>query len=322
MNDKSTPDSVPADDSRRSLAIIIPFHREGGDLIECLESLRAAGDLDSAQVILVDDASGDDTGRRALERFPQVTLARREVNGGFAAAANTGLARVLPDRRFIALLNSDTLVQPRWSQHAIEALCANDRVAAIAPRVLLHHAPEKLDSAGQSYTRSGWAFRRGHGRPADQFNRAEEVFSAAGCAMILRRDALEGHHLFDEQLVCYYEDIDLSFRLRRGGWTTFHEPRSVVRHKVSSSYKRLPATKVFHVSRNIELIYWRYLPAHRRWRSLFLHALLILAQGAQKLLQGQFGPYLRGKWDAGVILWNARREDRVSPSASVTGTTR
>ncbi len=218
--------------------IIIPVYRARRDVHECLVSLRSSGDLAAAAVLVVDDFSDDGTAEMVERDFPEVTVVRRGTNGGFARTVNTGMTRVSAASRFVALLNSDTIVENGWLQAGIDAMERDDSVGAVAPRIVLHEDPATLDSAGQGYTIAGWAYRRGHGsRFGPPFDEATAVFGTTGCAAIFRRRALdEQPSVFRDDFACYYEDTDLAFRLQRAGWRCLYVPGSVVRHKLSRSY--------------------------------------------------------------------------------------
>jgi GT2 family glycosyltransferase len=279
------------------VAIVVPVYRAAGDITSCLRSLQAAGDLERSAVIVVDDNSGDGTAERVAREFPEVRLVRRSVNGGFARAANTGFAHVPDDCGYVAVLNSDTTVEPGWLEAAVGALRGDESLGSVAPRVVLDEDPSVIESAGQAYTISGWAYRRGHGRSCGPpFDEPRSVLGPTGSAAIFRRRALaEQPTLYRDDLECYYEDTDLAFRLQLAGWRALYVPDSVVRHKVSTTYGRWRAHKTFHVSRNLELMFWEYVPGRLMWRAAWDHLLLAVLHGADKVWQGQGLAYFRGK---------------------------
>ncbi len=277
--------------------IIIPVHRARRDVHECLVSLRSSGDLAAAAVLVVDDFSDDGTAEMVERDFPEVTVVRRATNGGFARTVNTGMTRVSAASRFVALLNSDTIVENGWLQAGIDAMERDDSVGAVAPRIVLHEDPATLDSAGQGYTIAGWAYRRGHGsRFGPPFDEATAVFGTTGCAAIFRRRALdEQPSVFRDDFACYYEDTDLAFRLQRAGWRCLYVPGSVVRHKVSRSYDTRPGQRAYHVSRNLEIVFWEHMPGRVLWRAVWGHLLLTLLHASWTALQGHPLAYVRGK---------------------------
>ena len=295
--------------------IIIPVHRACQDVHECLDSLRCSGDLATANVIVVDDFSDDGTAEMVERDFPDVTLVRRATNGGFARAVNTGMTHVPVASRFVALLNSDTVVQENWLQTAIDAMTSDDSVGAVAPRIVLHADPATIDSAGQGYTIAGWAYRRGHGsRFGPPFDETAAVFGTTGCAAVFRHRALvEQPSLFRDDFACYYEDTDLAFRLQRAGWRCLYVPGSVVRHKVSRSYDKRPGAKAYNVSRNLEIVFWEHMPGRVLWRAVWDHLLFTLLHATGTALQGHLVAHLNGKMaflGNAAKTWRRRRHCR------------
>lgn len=72
-------------------------------------------------------------------------------------------------------------------------------------------------------------------------------------------------------------------------------PDSVVRHKLSQSYGSVPERKTYHVSRNVELIFWEFIPRRLLWRAVWDHLLLTILHAASKTWQGRGVAYLSGK---------------------------
>jgi GT2 family glycosyltransferase len=329
--------------SDATVAIVIPVFRGAADVERCLASLRRAGEPQAA-VIVVDDCSGDGTAEMVERDFPEVRLVRRSSNGGFARAANTGLAHVPAGCEFVAVLNSDTAVAPGWLAPAVAALRRDGALGSVAPRVVRRDDPSVIDSAGQAYTISGWAYRRGHGlRFGPPFDEPRPVLGPTGSAAVFRRRALADQPcLYRDDLDCYYEDTELAFRLQLAGWRCLYVPGSIVRHGVSRAYGRRPAHKAFHVSRNLELMFWEYMPARLLGRAVADHLLLTVLHGAQQVWQGHGLAYFQGKLaflsravetrarrrrrraDADLSTWIDRRwlghvmRHRAGPGASMT----
>jgi GT2 family glycosyltransferase len=272
----------------KSTSILIPVYRAADALGECLESLSRSGDAARQQIIVIDDASNDGTAEMVEQEFPGVVLVRRRTNGGFAQAVNTGMNRVGPRSRFVAVLNSDTVVEPAWLEAAITAMADDESIGAVA---------DLIDSAGMGYTIAGWAYRRGHGRRCGPpFDRPGPVLGATGTAAVFRREAIDGQSLvYRDDLSCYYEDTELALRLQLAGWRCLYVPDSVVRHKVSRSYGRMPAHKTYHVSRNLELIFWEYMPRRLLWRAVWDHLLFTALHATSKTVRGQGTAFVRGK---------------------------
>src|SRR5262249_25528955 len=131
-------------------------------------------------------------------------------------------------------------------------------VGSVAPLVLVRSDPERVDSAGDSYTLVGWPVKRGHGEdPRRWSTRAgERVFGASGSSAFYRALALRRVGGFDPTFHSYYEDVDLAFRLRWAGYTAVFTPHCRVLHEVSATYDHSRPGLQRRMSRNAEILFW------------------------------------------------------------------
>src|SRR5205085_2041573 len=98
---------------------------------------------------------------------------------------------------------------------------------------------------------------------------AGPVFGASASSAFYRRDVLVGVGAFPESFGAYFEDVDLSFRIRRAGWQIRFEPTSLVWHRGSASYGKRPRRRVLErQSLNEERVFWRNLPRCNRKETL------------------------------------------------------
>ena len=294
------PDVPSNGDAAPLCSIVIPTYNGRSLLDTCLASLNQHLPHDrpwTTEVIVVDDASTDDTVSWVAARFPGVRLVRLEQNGGFCAAANAGIAAARG--HFIQLLNNDTEVTSGWLEAGL-APFADPTVGSVAPLVLVRSDPSRVDSAGDSYTLAGWPTKRGHGQPVERWiNRPlEDVFAASGSSAFYRAEAIRQVGGFDPLLGSYYEDVDLGFRLRWAGYRCVFSARSRVLHEISATYNHGRPTLQRRMARNAELVFWSNMPAGRLAAALVPHALLILAQSGWRMARLRFIPFFLGKVDA------------------------
>jgi GT2 family glycosyltransferase len=132
-----------------------------------------------------------------------------------------------------------------------------------------------------------------------------EVFGASASSAFYRRDALARVGMFPTSFGAYFEDVDLSFRLRRVGAILF-EPTSRVLHHGGQSYCRLIRTLVEQQSCNEERVYWRNLPDALLRRSLPRHAAVLAAKAARRCLEGRLLPWVIGR----IRAWRQIPADR------------
>lgn len=298
------------------MSVVIPSHARA-DLLElCLTSVKRFAPP-GTEVIVVDDGSRNGCISQKAAAVGGVKVVRRTQPGGFCVAANAGIA--VASAPVVELLNDDTEVTPGWAEAAL-AWFADPRIAAVAPLVLqndpirrLHGLPPRIDSAGDDYDFGGFARKRGHGQlwPLSDFRTApgtsdlsarapfqtpQWVFGASACAAFYRREALLAVGGFPEHFGAYFEDVDLSFRLQRGGGAIVYEPRSVVWHCVSSSYGRIPSRQTLErQSCNEERVFWRNVRGHLRWKYLPRHAAVLAGKALKRLEEGTLVPWLMGR---------------------------
>jgi GT2 family glycosyltransferase len=108
-----------------------------------------------------------------------------------------------------------------------------------------------VNNVGSIVVTSGYGADRGY-QDVDhgQYDEAQEVFALCGCAVAFRTEAGREVDWFDDDFFLYYEDTDLSWRLRAAGWRIRYEPKAVVRHIHSATSVEWSPTFVFHSTRN------------------------------------------------------------------------
>ena len=259
-----------------SCAVVVVNWNGAGFLFECLDSLR--GTLPPGiEVIVVDNASSDGSPEEVRRRYPEVVLVQHTTNRGFAAGVNSGLRATAAE--VVLLLNNDAVALPGWFEAMVAPLRAvgGSDVGAVTGRVLLDgsfvpnigtprpgdlvgaggalwtrvedsaatHAIRLLNSTGNEITMSGNGRDRDWLMEDDGLPAPMDVFGFNGGCAALRRAAVEDVGQFDESYFLYYEDTEMSWRLRRRGWRVVHAPDAVTVHRHGASAGT--ASRVFHV---------------------------------------------------------------------------
>ncbi|HYM55356.1 MAG TPA: glycosyltransferase family 2 protein [Solirubrobacteraceae bacterium] len=207
---------------------------DGRHLLEVvLPSLRDQSFTDF-HVVVVDDASGDDTVAWLGEHWPEVEVIAHPSNRGVTAALNSCLRAGRSE--LVALLNNDVELDPDCLAELVAAMGRHPRAGVACGKLLDYRRRELLDGAGDLYTWGGEANRRGQGeRDVGQYDRPQEVFSACGAAAVYRRSALAAVGLLDERLFAIYEDVDWCFRAQLAGWSCRYVPTAVAYHMGSAT---------------------------------------------------------------------------------------
>jgi hypothetical protein len=260
-------------------------------------------------VVLVDNASEDDSVRAVRERFPWVRLVVLETNRGFAGGNNAGVAAARG--RLVAFLNNDTRADRRWLASLRAVLESAPDVGIVTSRIVFMHDPSILDSAGDGLTRAGGAFKHGHGGPAQAASSPREVFGACGAACMMPRALFDEVGGFDEDFFLSHEDVDLSYRVRLRGYRVLFVPDAVVEHAGSATIGRTSRLSVFHGQRNLEWVYVKNTPGPFLWRTCLQHVIYDLAAAVYFARTGHLSAFLAAKWAAARGLprmWRKRRE--------------
>ena len=206
------------------------------------------------ELILVDNASQDDSLARVEEQVEGATVVRNTTNTGFGPASNQGAA--LARGRTLCFLNSDALVEPGWLPPLLETL-AEPGVGAAVPLFLnengtVQEAGSVVDSIGHAHAVGG------DGDPRDfryRFRR-EVDFGSAAC-MLVPAELFFELGGFDELFApAYFEDTDLCFKLHERGLKTIFEPRSRVVHIRHGSGTSGAARKLMEEHRDLFVERW------------------------------------------------------------------
>jgi len=222
----------------------------GRELLEIvLPSLRTQRFRDF-RVVVVDDASSDDTAAWLAEHWPEVEVIVHPRNGGVTAALNSCIRA--GSSELVALLNNDVELDPSCLGELVDALAMYPQAAVACGKLLNYSRRKLLNGAGDVYSWGGEAKRRGKGvRDTGQYDQPQEVFSACAAAAVYRRTALEQVGGFDERLFVGYEDVDWCFRAQLSGWSCRYVPTAVAYHMSSATLgKGTNDSKLYHGWRN------------------------------------------------------------------------
>jgi GT2 family glycosyltransferase len=238
-------------------SVIIVNHNGRRYLGQCLSSILRE-DAAEYEIILVDNASTDGSADYVERSFPTAQVIRSEANLGFGEASNVAARQA--KGRYLAFLNQDTSVEPGWLEALIAALEADPRAGLATSKILLMHAPDRINTCGNEVHFTGLTLCRGMGMSRGTHSEVEEVSAVSGAAFVIRRELFRALGGFDEIFFMYMEDTDLSWRARLAGHRCMYVPSSIVYHDYTL---RFAANKTFYQERNRYLMLLKAL----RWRS-------------------------------------------------------
>ena len=239
--------------------IVIPNYNGIKYLPDLLGSLKAEIDSHPAKILLIDNGSEDGSVDFIKNAYPEMELVCLSENTGFCKAVNLGIKKA--DTPYVLLLNNDTIVKPGFVKALEEAMERKKKAFSISACMLDLKDESLIDNAGDLYCALGWAFARGKGRKAREFETFKEIFSACGGAAIYKKSVLEEIGYFDENHFAYLEDVDLGWRAAIFGYRNYYEPKAKVLHAGSAaSGSRYNAFKVKLASANSVYIIGKNMP--------------------------------------------------------------
>jgi len=224
----SLPDCVTAQANEPDVSVIIPAHNQFQLTYQCLISLILSGDKAVFEVIVVDDASTDATGKIET-RVENLRVVRNKENLGFLHSCNKAAAE--SRGKHIVFLNNDTEVESGWLDNLLSVFQSFDDVGAVGAKLI--YPDGSLQDAGGIVWNTGQPWNVGHGKHRDdpEFNYVREVDYLTGAALMVSRSAWQKVGGFSEQYApAYYEDTDLAFKLRAFGYRTLYCPQATVVH--------------------------------------------------------------------------------------------
>lgn len=274
-----------------AVTVVVVNYNSGEYLRGCLASLKQQTFTDF-EVIVVDNASTDDSLARAGEGQDRLTVLKQDRNLGFAAGNNVG-ARA-GRGRWLALLNPDAVAEPGWLAAMLAAVEARPSHRLVACLQYNLADATRLDGAGDCYLAYGFAWRGGFGHPSSEAPEAGECFAPCGAAALYPRELFLEAGGFEESYFCYHEDVDLGFRVRLMGERCQFVPGAVVRHAGSAISGRTSDFSVFHGMRNGVWTYVRNMPGALLVLTLpvwFVGSIALVLRGA---VRGVFAPTVKG----------------------------
>ena len=228
-----------------ALGVVVPNFNGAAVLPGCLAAL-AAQTIAAAEVLVVDNGSSDGSPEHAEASFPGVRVVRVGHNSGFGAAANLGVGML--STPLVAVLNSDARAEPAWVQR-MTAFAEEAPQDAWSWGGVLVTPGGTIESAGDCYSSAGFAYKHAQALPVSRLPvEPYEVFAPPGAAPVFRRDVFMALGGYDARYFLYLEDIDLAFRARSRGWTSWVLPDVTVEHDLGRSSTNQVAT--WHIARN------------------------------------------------------------------------
>ena len=242
-----------------SYSIIIPHHNGKEILSRCLNAINSSTKR-NPEIIVLDNASTDDSINHVEKKFSNITIIRNEQNLGYAGGCNLGAKEA--KNNYIVFLNNDTIVEKGWDDSLLKKLQKDD-VSAVQPKIKNLSKQEYFDYAGAS---GGfldvfcYPFCRGRvfetiEKDSMQYDSEEEIFWASGAAFATKKDIFIKAGMFDTKLFAHMEEIDYHWRCQMMGYRIIISPESVIYHEGGATLPYKSYKKVYLNHRNSMIIF-------------------------------------------------------------------
>jgi hypothetical protein len=299
---------------KKVFVIILNWNRFN-DTLACLESVQVLNTQGfDLKVLIVDNASTDDSLKR-LKEIKNVEIISNSTNLGFAGGNNVGIRYALKKGAdYVVVLNNDTILEKDSLNHLVKTASDNPKTGALSPKIYFEKGYEfqknkyKAADKGKVIWYAGglidWKNVYGSGRGVDEvdkgtFNQIADTDFATGTCMLFPRVALEKIGMFDEKYFMYYEDTDLSQRLKKGGFEVMYVPDAHIWHKVAQSSGIGSELNDYFITRNRMLFGLKYAPLRTKL-ALIKESLKLLLSGRKWQKTGISDYYLgrfgKGSW--------------------------
>jgi hypothetical protein len=302
------------------ISIIIVTWNTKNLLQKCLDSIYKTIHDITFEVIVIDNASEDDTVVMLRGNFPHITLLKNSQNLGFGAANNQGLQ--IMRGRYALLLNSDTVL----TIHAVEELFAfmeTHPESAMACGQLLNSDGSKQNSIASfpslltlmtNMPLLEYLFPKRYPSKRYNYEKPIEVDSGIGACLLVRKKAIDEVGMFDERYFFFFEETDWAYQMKKAGWKIFHIPTAFIYHFQGQSIGRNVRSRIeFYRSRYLFFRKWHRHAYYLLISSVIFSRLLVnwLLTSAGNLLTLGFHRGIRAKWIvySRLIFWHFHPED-------------
>lgn len=235
------------------VAIIILNWNGKEDTLACIESLQKMH-YANKQIIIVDNASTDDSIERIKREFPELELVVNSANLGYAGGNNAGIRYAVKKQvDYLLLLNNDTIVDQHLLNRLVQVMNDHPQIGAVSPMIYYHTSPDVFWFAGGVIDRQrSETVMLGCGEP-DRGQFGEQPFPidyANGCAMMIRSEVLNKVGFLDERFFMYYEEVEWCHRIRKAGYDILAVPGAKVWHKIDPDRRNASARVHYLMTRN------------------------------------------------------------------------
>ncbi|MEK7534620.1 MAG: glycosyltransferase family 2 protein [Patescibacteria group bacterium] len=289
----------------QKVSVVILNYNGKDNTLDCLSSLQNVVTIDTKlEIIVVDNASKDESVAFIKSQISnlksqklQLKVIENRENLGFAGGNNVGIRYALEHGAdYVLVLNNDTLVDKNLIDELLKVGNSDENIGILAPKIYFakgfefHKNRYTEKDLGKVFWYAGgkmdWknviASHKGvdevdHG----QYDKTEETSFASGCCMFMKKEVFGRVGLFDKKYFLYYEDADLSERLKEAGYKIIYNPSAIIWHKNAGSAGGSGSKlQDYYITRNRLLFGMRYAPLRSK--------LALIKESMKVLISGRY----------------------------------
>ncbi len=233
----------------KDISVVIVNYNVKDFLSKCLNSIAVQSGIEF-EIIVVDNASQDNTGDMMDSEFPYVKFIQNGENMGFGRANNQALR--LCDSRYLYFLNPDTIVRPNAFRSIIKFMDSHPEIGLAGTRLI------NPDGSSQPSVENRYPSQRYARKEQAAFKRMKgDIAWVSGASMIARQEVIESVKGFDEDFFLYAEETDLCLRIRKAGWAIGYIPEAVIVHWKGKSEQDTVQAEVWKKKFRGELTFYK-----------------------------------------------------------------
>lgn len=246
-----------------------------------------------ATIYIADNASTDNSIDFITTHYPEITIIKNSINGGYAKGYNDALQHINAD--VYCLLNSDIEVTENWLTPIISEFQTDDNIAAIQPKILDYKDKSKFEYAGAGggfIDKYGYPYCRGRifnsiETDLKQYNDTLNIFWASGACLFVKSNTYHFLNGFDEDYFAHQEEIDLCWRIQNSGKHIKYVGTSTVYHVGGATLATQHPKKTFLNFRNSLFNLVKNTPKNKGFGLIFIRLSLDGVAGIKYLFEGK-----------------------------------
>lgn len=293
---------------QKLVSIIIPTYNRCQEVLDCLESLSGIS-YGNVEIIVVDNASTDDTVRAVGEKFPNVRVVQLPENRGAVGGRNEGIKHAKGD--YLCFVDSDNIVDKNFLTELVNLAESDKKIGFVGPKMYYYKEPNLIWFAGVkiNFLTSRTTYVGINEVDRGQYDKVKEIDQIPN-VWLVKREVIDKIGGLDPIYVMSYGEADWPVRAHRAGYKIMYCPKSVVYHNIEVPENRKTSEnilirgseyRIYYLSRNRILFMKRFAPKLNFvvfllfFNNIFLllHCLIFIKYKRTDLIK----VYLRGYFD-------------------------